>query len=632
MEPLKHECGIASIRLRQPLSYYQQKYGTWMYGLNKLYLLMEKQHNRGQDGAGLAVVKLNTMPGNEYLFRERALGAVAIKEIFDAVYHQFQMLSPEQLGDASFAERELPFAGECYMGHLRYSTTGKSGLTFVHPMIRRSNWRAKCLSICGNFNLTNVQGVFDNITSVGQHPRHVSDMHILLEQLGHRLDREIERLYKLGFDQGLRGMDITHYIEDRVNLANILRECSPLWDGGYVMCGLTGSGESYTMRDPWGIRPAFYYIDEEIVVVASERPVIQTVMNVTADKITELQPGQALLISKDGVPRLEQIAEPREVKPCSFERIYFSRGSDRDIYKERKALGFNLTEAILKAVDYDMDHTVFSFIPNTAEVAYYGMLEGLNARLNEEKFAAIRANPTMSDAELRQVLARKVRSEKVAIKDIKLRTFISEAKSRNDLAAHVYDITYGTVERGVDNLVVIDDSIVRGTTLRQSILSILDRLAPKRIVVVSSCPQVCYPDYYGIDMSRMREFIAFRAAIALIQERGMIDLLQRQYERAIELSAEPWDTPVENVVKAIYAPFSIEEISDKIVQLLRPESLNAEVKLVYPSIAELHRSIPNHLGDWYFAGDYPTPGGSHLVNQAFIDYMEQDYLRGSDII
>lgn len=632
MEPLKHECGIASIRLRQPLSYYQQKYGTWMYGLNKLYLLMEKQHNRGQDGAGLAVVKLNTTPGNEYLFRERALGAVAIKEIFDAVYHQFQMLSPEQLGDASFAERELPFAGECYMGHLRYSTTGKSGLTFVHPMIRRSNWRAKCLSICGNFNLTNVQGVFDNITSVGQHPRHVSDMHILLEQLGHRLDREIERLYKLGFDQGLRGMDITHYIEDRVNLANILRECSPLWDGGYVMCGLTGSGESYTMRDPWGIRPAFYYIDEEIVVVASERPVIQTVMNVTADKITELQPGQALLISKDGVPRLEQIAEPREVKPCSFERIYFSRGSDRDIYKERKALGFNLTEAILKAVDYDMDHTVFSFIPNTAEVAYYGMLEGLNARLNEEKFAAIRANPTMSDAELRQVLARKVRSEKVAIKDIKLRTFISEAKSRNDLAAHVYDITYGTVERGVDNLVVIDDSIVRGTTLRQSILSILDRLAPKRIVVVSSCPQVCYPDYYGIDMSRMREFIAFRAAIALIQERGMIDLLQRQYERAIELSAEPWDTPVENVVKAIYAPFSIEEISDKIVQLLRPESLNAEVKLVYPSIAELHRSIPNHLGDWYFAGDYPTPGGSHLVNQAFIDYMEQDYLRGSDII
>lgn len=625
MEPLKHECGIAQIRLRKPLSYYQQKYGTWMYGLNKLYLLMEKQHNRGQDGAGLAVVKLNSKPGDEYLFRERALGASAIKEIFDAVYHQFNSLTSEQLEDLDLVEGELPFAGECYMGHLRYSTTGKSGITFVHPMTRRSNWRAKCLSICGNFNLTNVDGVFDNITAVGQHPRHVSDMHILLEQLGHRLDREVERLYKAGYQHGLRGMDITHYIEERIDLSNILKECSPLWDGGYVMCGLTGSGESYTMRDPWGIRPAFYYIDDEIIVVASERPVIQTVMNVTYDKVTELKPGEALFINKDGEPRLKQIADPKQFKPCSFERIYFSRGSDRDIYKERKALGFNLTEPILKAVGYDVDHTVFSFIPNTAEVAYYGMLEGLNAHLNEEKFDAIKANPSMSDEELKCILARKVRSEKVAIKDIKLRTFISEAKSRNDLATHVYDITYGTVERGVDNLVVIDDSIVRGTTLRQSILSILDRLTPKKIVVVSSCPQVRYPDYYGIDMSKMREFIAFRAAIALIKERGMQALLEQQYQRALELSSEGWSVEVENVVKAIYAPFTIEEISAKIVDLLRPEDLGAEVELVYPSIEELHKSIPNHLGDWYFSGDYPTPGGSHLVNKAFIDYMEQDY-------
>lgn len=625
MEPLKHECGIASIRLRKPLSYYQEKYGSWMYGLNKLYLLMEKQHNRGQDGAGLAVVKLNAPAGEEYLYRERAQGASAIKEIFDTVYHNFHDLSSRELADVNYATGNLPFAGECFMGHLRYSTTGKQGLTYVHPMIRRSNWRAKCLSICGNFNLTNVEGVFDNITSVGQHPRHVSDMHILLEQLGHRLDREVERLFKLGQSQGLRGMDITHFIEERINLANVLRECSPLWDGGYVMCGLTGSGESYTLRDPWGIRPAFYYIDDEIVVVASERPVIQTVMNVTADKISELKPGEALLVNRDCEARLERILEPKEFRPCSFERIYFSRGSDRDIYQERKALGFNLTSAILDSIGYDIDNTVFSFIPNTAEVAYYGMLEGLNEYLNIEKFKVIREKPNMSDEELKHLLARKIRTEKVAIKDIKLRTFISEAKSRNDLATHVYDITYGTVNRNIDNLVVIDDSIVRGTTLQQSILSILDRLAPKKIVVVSSSPQVRYPDYYGIDMSKMREFIAFRAAIALLEERGMQHILIEQYTKALELRTVGWATQVENVVQAVYAPFSISEISKKIVDLLRPADLKAEVQLVYPSIQELHASIPNHPGDWYFSGDYPTPGGSHLVNQAFIDYMEQEY-------
>lgn len=627
MEPLKHECGIATIRLRKPLSYYQEKYGTWMYGLNKLYLLMEKQHNRGQEGAGLAVVKLNSKPGEEYLYRQRAEGASAIKEIFDAVQHSFRGVDPRLLTNTTYVEESLPFAGECYMGHLRYSTTGKSGLTFVHPMIRRSNWRAKCLAICGNFNLTNVEDVFNNITSVGQHPRHVSDMHILLEQLGHRLDREIERVFNESQREHLKGMDITHFIENRLDIANILRQCSPLWDGGYAMCGLTGSGESYTLRDPWGIRPAFYYVDEEIVVIASERPVIQTVMNLKSEQIQELLPGQAILVNRAGEVRLEQILEPREFKPCSFERIYFSRGSDQDIYLERKALGHNLTESILKAVNYDIDHTVFSFIPNTAEVAYYGMLEGVNERLDREKQDAL-LQGSLSAEEISHILKRRVRSEKVAIKDIKLRTFISETKSRNDLASHVYDITYGTVEAGVDNLVVIDDSIVRGTTLKQSILSILDRLEPKKIVVVSSCPQVRYPDYYGIDMSRMKEFIAFRSAVALLRERGLTHILDEQYRKALELVTRPWGEDVENVVKAIYAPFTAEEISAKMVELLRPADLKAEVELVFQDMEGLHAAIPNHPGDWYFSGDFPTPGGSHLVNRAFIDYMEQEFMQG----
>lgn len=627
MEPLKHECGIATIRLRKPLSYYQEKYGTWMYGLNKLYLLMEKQHNRGQEGAGLAAVKLNSKPGEEYLFRQRAEGSSAIKEIFDEVHKSFRGVDPRLLTNTTYVEESLPFAGECYMGHLRYSTTGKSGLTFVHPMIRRNNWRAKCLAICGNFNLTNVEDVFNNITSVGQHPRHVSDMHILLEQLGHRLDREVERVFNESQKEHLKGMDITHFIEDRLDIANVLRQCSPLWDGGYAMCGLTGSGESYTLRDPWGIRPAFYYVDEEIVVVASERPVIQTVMNLKAEQVKELLPGQAIFVNRAGKVRLEQILEPKEFKPCSFERIYFSRGSDRDIYLERKALGRNLTERILKAVNYDIDHTVFSFIPNTAEVAYYGMLEGVNERLDIEK-QEILLKGGLSAEEIGRVLKRRVRSEKVAIKDIKLRTFISETKSRNDLASHVYDITYGTLEPGVDNLVVIDDSIVRGTTLKQSILSILDRLEPKKIIVVSSCPQVRYPDYYGIDMSRMKEFIAFRSAVALLRERGLTHILDEQYRKALELVTRPWSESIENVVKAIYAPFSAEEISAKMVELLRPADLKAEVELVFQDMEGLHKSIPNHPGDWYFSGDFPTPGGSHLVNRAFIDYMEQEFILG----
>ena len=625
MEPLKHECGVAMIRLRKPLSYYQEKYGTWMYGLNKLYLLMEKQHNRGQEGAGLAVVKLHSAPGDEYLFRERAEGSSAIQEIFNAVHASFSDTPQDLLADATYAEQNLPFAGSCLMGHLRYSTTGKSGLTFVHPMIRRSNWRAKCLTICGNFNLTNVTDVFESITAVGQHPRHVSDMHILLEQLGHRLDREVERLFTQSKTFGLEGMDITHYIEERIDLKNVLKQCAPLWDGGFVMCGQTGSGESYAMRDPNGIRPAFYYIDDEIIVLASERPVIQTVMKVPCEAITELMPGQALLVNREADVRLEQIVEPKANKACSFERIYFSRGSDQDIYRERKALGRQLTPAILRAVDGDLQHTVFSFIPNTAEVAYYGMVEGMEAHLTEQKLSRLKESAQLTDEELQRILSQRIRTEKVAIKDIKLRTFISEGKSRNELAAHVYDITYGTVEAGVDNLVVIDDSIVRGTTLRQSIIGILDRLQPKKIVIVSSCPPVRYPDYYGIDMSKMKEFIAFRAAIALLEERGMVGLLEEQYQEALRLQSVSHNEPVPNVVKAIYAPFTPEEISRKMVELLRPQETKAEVELVFQSLEGLHEAIPNHPGDWYFSGDYPTAGGAHLVNKAFIDYMEQDY-------
>ena len=625
MEQLKHECGVAMIRLLKPLDYYQKKYGTWMYGLNKLYLLMEKQHNRGQEGAGLACVKLAANPGEEYMFRERALGSGAITEIFSTVQSHFKDLTPEQLADAGYAEKCLPFAGEVYMGHLRYSTTGKSGLTYVHPFLRRNNWRAKNLALCGNFNLTNVDEIFARITAMGQHPRKYADTYIMLEQVGHRLDREVERLFNMAEAEGLTGMDITHYIEEHIDLANVLRTSSKDWDGGYVMCGLTGSGESFAVRDPWGIRTAFWYQDEEIAVLASERPVIQTVLNVPADSIHGLQPGQAIFISKAGRLRAVQINKQRGLKPCSFERIYFSRGSDMDIYRERKLLGEKLVPSILKAVNYDIDHTVFSFIPNTAEVAFYGMLQGLDEYLNEEKvkqIAALGHNP--SHDELERILSRRIRSEKVAIKDIKLRTFIAEGNTRNDLAAHVYDITYGSLEAGVDNLVIIDDSIVRGTTLRQSIIGILDRLNPKKIVIVSSSPQVRYPDYYGIDMSRMSEFIAFRAAIELLRDRDMKDVIAAVYRKSKDQADLPKEQMV-NYVKNIYAPFTDDEISAKMVELLKPENVRAKVQIVYQPLEGLHEACPNHPGDWYFSGDYPTPGGVKLLNKAFIDYIEQVY-------
>lgn len=511
------------------------------------------------------------------------------------------------------------------MGHLRYSTTGKSGISYIHPFLRRNNWRAKNLALCGNFNLTNVDEIFQNITATGQHPRKYADTYIMLEQMGHRLDRVVEHLFQQCEAEGLRGMDITHAIEDRIDMGDVLKQTVPTWDGGFVICGITGSGEMFTVRDPWGIRPAFYYADDEVVVVASERPVIQTAMNVPVESIKELQRGESLLVNKSGSIWKEQIVEPKENKACSFERIYFSRGSDVDIYKERKRLGETLVPAVLKAVDNDLAHTVFSFIPNTAEVAYYGMQEGLNNYLNRLKKNWITDRThLLQEKELEQILSMRVRTEKVAIKDIKLRTFIAEGNSRNDLAAHVYDVTYGSIVPYEDNLVVIDDSIVRGTTLKQSIISILDRLHPKKIVIVSSSPQVRYPDYYGIDMSKMNEFIAFKAAVALLGERGMEEILLSAYQKA--KMQEAHHESVVNYVKEIYAPFTDKEISGKMVDLLTPVETKAQVEIVYQTLEGLHESCPNHPGDWYFSGDYPTPGGTRMVNRAFINYMEEEYL------
>ncbi len=625
MEPLKHECGVVMIRLLKPLEYYQQKYGTWMYGLNKLYLMMEKQHNRGQEGAGMACVKLEANPGEEYMFREKALGSGAITEIFSNVHAQYKDLTPQQLTDADYAKKCLPFAGELYMGHLRYSTTGKSGLTYVHPFLRRNNWRAKNLCLCGNFNMTNVDEVFADITAKGQHPRIYSDTYIMLEQVGHRLDRESERLYAQATAKGLEGMDITRYIEDNIDLTNVVRSASALWDGGYVVCGLTGSGECFSMRDPWGIRPAFWYKDDEVMVLASERPVIQTALDLEADQINELNPGQAILVNKRGEVKLSQIIEPKNPKPCAFERIYFSRGSDRDIYKERKALGRQLLQPILEAIDGDVDNTVFSFIPNTAEVAYYGMLEGFKEYMNEQKIKEIESldhKPTHE--ELAKIMNRYVRGEKVAIKDIKLRTFIAEGNTRNDLAAHVYDITYGSLRAGIDNLVVIDDSIVRGTTLRESIIRILDRLHPKKIVIVSSSPQIRYPDYYGIDMSKMSEFIAFKAAVELLKDRHQESLITEVYNKCKAQVGLPKEQMV-NYVKEIYGPFTDKDISRKMVEMLKAPEVKSDIEIVYQTIDGLHKACPKHTGDWYFSGDYPTPGGVRMVNQAFINYVEQIY-------
>lgn len=613
------------VRLLKPLEYYQQKYGTWMYGLNKLYLMMEKQHNRGQEGAGMACVNLDAEPGSEYMFRERAEGSNAITEIFGNVQKKIKNLAPDKLSNATFAKKHLPFAGELYMGHLRYSTTGKSGLSYVHPFLRRNNWRAKNLCLCGNFNMTNINEIFDKLVKQGQSPRIYSDSYITLELMGHRLDREVERNFIDGQAKGLKDQEITKYIENNIKMSNVLKSTMADFDGGYVMCGITGSGEMFAMRDPWGIRPAFWYKNDEIVIVASERPVMQTTFDLECDDINELEPGCALIVNKNCETSVERILEQKGDCKCSFERIYFSRGSDRDIYKERKKLGEQLTGTILKAIDYDTEHTVFSFIPNTAEVAFYGMLGGFKRYINEQKIKFImNMDHKPSYEELENLLHQYVRSEKVAWKDIKLRTFITEGASRNDLASHVYDITYESLEPYKDNLVIIDDSIVRGTTLKESILKILDRLHPKKIVIVSSSPQIRYPDYYGIDMPSLEEFCVFRATIELLKDRGMYSVIEDTYNKCKEEMKKP-KAEMKNCVRDIYKPFSVDEINDKIIEMLRPEGMTTPVELVYQSIEGLHEAIPNHNGDWYFTGNYPTPGGVKLVNQAFIKYVETVY-------
>ncbi|MDO4159316.1 MAG: amidophosphoribosyltransferase [Prevotellaceae bacterium] len=625
MEPLKHECGVAMVRLLKPLEYYQQKYGTWMFGLNKLYLMMEKQHNRGQEGAGMACVNLDAVPGSEYMFRERAEGSNAITEIFGNVQKKFKNYTPQQLSDVSFAKLNLPFAGELYMGHLRYSTTGKKGITYVHPFLRRNNWRAKNLCLCGNFNMTNIDEIFEKLVNQGQSPRIYSDSYITLELMGHRLDREVERNFVEGKKKGLQNQDITHYIEDNVKMSNVLKSTMSDFDGGYVMCGITGSGEMFSVRDPWGIRPAFWYKNDEIVVLASERPVLQTTFDLECEDIQELEPGYALIVNKNGESSVEKILEKKGDCKCSFERIYFSRGSDRDIYKERKKLGEQLTEQILKSVDYDTEHTVFSFIPNTAEVAFYGMLSGFKRYLNDQKIKRLQElDHTPTYEELEAIMHQYVRSEKVAWKDIKLRTFIAEGASRNDLASHVYDVTYESVEPYVDNLVIIDDSIVRGTTLKESILKILDRLHPKKIVIVSSSPQIRYPDYYGIDMPRLEEFCVFRATIELLKEKGLYSIIEDTYNKCKDELKKPKEEMV-NCVREIYKPFTVDEINHKIVEMLRPDGMVTPVELVYQSIEGLHEAIPGHKGDWYFTGNYPTPGGTKMVNQAFINFVEKVY-------
>ena len=580
MEKLGHECGVVLIRLRKPLSYYKEKYGTDRYGLDKLYLMMEKQHNRGQEGAGVACVNLDATPGNEYLFREREEGKDAIDEIFGRL--------PET------------FKGQLYMGHLRYSTTGKHGITYVHPFVRRNNWRAKTLCICGNFNITNLDEVFEDMVSQGQAPRIYSDSYFTLERMGHRLDREVEKRFSAAKESGLEGLGITSYIEDNIRIENVIRTTLRDYDGGYVMCGMTGSGEMFAVRDPWGIRPAFYYEDEEIVAVTSERPVLQTVLDIPCEEVKELPAGNALVIRKNGTCDLSQVFEPRGDFKCSFERIYFSRGSDRDIYRERKDLGEKLVPQIMEAIGGDVGNTVFSFIPNTAEVAFYGLVEGFRRR------------------------GMNVRTEKVAWKDIKLRTFITAAGSRDYLASHVYDVTYGSLRPGEDNLVIIDDSIVRGTTLKDSILKILDRLQPKKIVMVSSSPQVRYPDYYGIDMPSLEEFCAFRATMELWKEsggcRGLEDILDRCRQELSKPKGE-----MRNAVCDVYAPFSVQQINARMASMLRPENMEAPVELVFQSLEGLHEACPGHRGDWYFSGRYPTPGGVKRVNEAFVEFMEKQH-------
>jgi len=623
-DALKHECGIALIRLLKPLEYYKEKYGTAFYGVNKMYLLMEKQHNRGQDGAGFASIKLNTAPGDRYISRLRSNAAQPIQDIFNQINERINeeiKAHPEYADNVALQKKEIPYIGELFLGHVRYGTFGKNSIESVHPFLRQNNWMHRNLIVAGNFNMTNVFQLFDNLVELGQHPKERADTVTVMEKIGHFLDDEVRKLYKKLKKEGYTKVEASPLIADRLNVAKILRKSAKNWDGGYAMAGLLGHGDSFVLRDPSGIRPTYYYKDDEVVVVASERPVIQTVFNVNFEDVKELEPGHAIITKKSGEVSIKQILEPLERKACSFERIYFSRGSDAEIYKERKMLGRLLMPEVLKSIDHDTINTVFSYIPNTAETSFYGMVEAAQDELNKQKNQAILdEKETLTDERLQQILAHRLRTEKIAVKDVKLRTFITEDSSGDDLVTHVYDITYGVV-KPEDNLVIIDDSIVRGTTLKKSIIKMMDRLKPKQLVVVSSAPQIRYPDCYGIDMARLEDFVAFRAALELLKDTNQYDIVESVYHKCSkQVNLE--DTEVKNFVKEIYEPFTDQQISDKIAELLSEPEVETKVKIIYQTVENLHKAIPEHLGDWYFTGDYPTPGGNRVVNRAFINFFE----------
>lgn len=624
-DAIQHECGIALIRLKKPLEFYVEKYGSAFYGLKKLHLLMEKQHNRGQDGAGVANIKFDMEPGERYISRQRSIDSKPIQDIFEQIEKKFAAIgdeNPALLKDVDYLKKNAGFTGELFLGHLRYGTFGRNSIESCHPFLRQNNWITRNLVVAGNFNLTNVDELFGALVNIGQHPKEKSDTVTVMEKIGHFLDVENDRLYAEIKDENIAELEKYKLIAQRINIEQILKKASENWDGGYAMAGLMGHGDAFVLRDPSGIRPAYWYEDEEICVVASERPVIQTAFNLKAVDIKELSPGHALIIRKNGEVTETLINQPLERKACSFERVYFSRGNDIEIYSERKKLGKNVVPQVLKAIHYDLDNSVFSFIPNTAEVSFYGLIKGLEDYLNDEKYKAILAlgaNP--SPEKLQEIIYRRARIEKIAIKDAKLRTFITQDDSRDDLVAHVYDIAYGSVKRNVDTLVVIDDSIVRGTTLKQSILRILDRLDPVKIVIVSSAPQIRYPDCYGIDMAKMGDFIAFEATIALLKETGRENIITEVYEKCKNQVHLPKEQ-IKNYVQEIYEPFTAEEISAKISELLTPPTINAKVEIIYQTVENLHEACPDNLGDWYFTGDYPTPGGNRVVNRAFMNWVE----------
>lgn len=629
-DAIKHECGIALVRLLKPLQYYKDKYGTCFYGLNKMYLLMEKQHNRGQDGAGLANIKLDIAPGHRYISRRRSNTSTPIKDIFTQINERFEAefnRNPDAMHDPEWLKVNLPFTGELFLGHLRYGTFGGNSIENCHPFLRQNNWKTRNLVLAGNFNMTNVDELFQQLVDLGQHPKEVADTVTVLEKIGHFLDEENDRIYYAHKDTVGGKKSMSPVIEEKLDVGRILRESAKKWDGGYVMAGLIGHGDAFVMRDPAGIRPGYWYQDDEVVVVASERPAIQTAFNVPIEEVHELKPAHALIIKKNGRVSEERFTEELPRSSCSFERIYFSRGSDSDIYRERKELGRLLVPHVLESVSHDIENTVFSYIPNTAETAFYGMVKGLEDYVNVLKTEKIlEGKRSLNADEVRRILSMRARVEKLAIKDAKLRTFITDDIHRDDLVSHVYDVTYGSVRKGIDSIVLIDDSIVRGTTLKQSILRIMDRLGPKKIVIVSSAPQIRYPDCYGIDMAKLGDFMVFRAAVALIKERFMDNLLEEVLEKAKAQMELPMELNT-NVVKEIYAPFTTEELSAKSAELVSPEGIHAEVEIIFQSVENLHIACPDHKGDWYFTGDYPTLGGNRVVNRAFINYMEGKNVR-----